>query len=167
MLVFSCQTEVNLGSKGPRLSFQNHFAVEAYSKIGITIPAGISLSEPVPEYSEWAEPDPDPDAVVEEISDWSMVPLLLNEFSTDPTTVKIQPSDSENVKALVVTSDSYEDLHFTLDGRPNNYRLSGPVLFIESGNISFLGNSVNDFTFHNLGPFDSKLVFIVARNATA
>jgi len=164
MPTFTYEVAINL-SGGPKLSFSDHFHTEAYTKISALVPAGIVLSDLVPEYTEWVEPEPDLEDSVDEIAAWEDVPILLNEFNNTPTTVNVQPSDVENVNALVVDSDNYDDIYYTVDDGSDVFELTAPMLLIGSGCVGLLGNSSKNFTLYNLGSADANLTFLVARNA--
>jgi hypothetical protein len=79
--------------------------------------------------------------------------------------VDIQPGDPGDVLAIMITSDNYEDLTYTVDqGSPNT--LDGPLTLIGVGQVALLGATCNVFAFVNSGTvLDANVQIIVVRNA--
>lgn len=77
----------------------------------------------------------------------------------------IQPGDPGDVLAIMIQSDNYEDITYSVDmGAP--VVLDGPLTLIGLGAISLLGATCNVFTFINAGTeLDANIKVTVIRNA--
>lgn len=83
-----------------------------------------------------------------------------------PTTLNVQPSLLTELKALIITADSYEDLTFKVDEVVTVRTLDGPLMLVGAGNIGLLGATVNDLIFTNANVTTAKNVTIlVVRDA--
>jgi len=83
-----------------------------------------------------------------------------------PTTLNVQPSLLTELKALIIISDSYEDLTFTVDEAATEFTLDGPLMLVGAGNIGMLGATVNNLIFTNANATTAKNVTIlVVRDA--
>jgi hypothetical protein len=86
--------------------------------------------------------------------------------SSVPTTVNVQPSLLTELKALIIISDVYTDLTFTVDAYQPVYTLDGPLMLVGKGNIGMLGATVNDLIFTNAnGSTARNVTILVARDA--
>lgn len=80
--------------------------------------------------------------------------------------VDIQPGDPGDVLAIMITSDNYEDLTYTVDQGVTPIPLDGPLTLIGQGAVSLLGSTCNVFSFANAGALlDANVQIIVIRNA--
>jgi len=83
-----------------------------------------------------------------------------------PTTVKVQPSDVTELKAIIILAQSYADLTFTVDLDQTVRTLDAPLVLIGPGNIALLGISVKDLIFTNASvTTDNMVTILVARTA--
>lgn len=164
MSVLSYSTTITLGPNGPGALVSDHFDIQSYSKIGVMVPKGIDLAVVVIEYDDWISPESDIE-LVEEFLEWENVPILLNEFGSDPIKVKVQPSATDNVNGIIIASDNYSEIFYTVDDGFDVFWLSASLILIGPGNVGLLGNSAKDFTFYNLGHQDANITILVARNA--
>ncbi len=82
------------------------------------------------------------------------------------TTVKVQPSVLSKLKAIIIISDNYNDLTFTVDSGVTEFTLSAPLLLVGPGLIGMLGETVNDLKFTNANATtDANVTILVARTA--
>ena len=79
--------------------------------------------------------------------------------------VNVQPSEAGKVKALLICSDNYTDLSFTVDEGETSISLEAPMLLAGSGAVALLGETQNNFTFANAGTNDANVRIFVARMA--
>ncbi len=83
-----------------------------------------------------------------------------------PTTVKVQPGALTELKAMIITAQSYADLTFTVDADVTVHTLDAPLPLIGAGNIGLLGATVNDLIFTNANAeTDNMVTILVARTA--
>lgn len=90
---------------------------------------------------------------------------VLVEHGSAPVEVNVQPSGEGEVKAIMITSDNYADLTFTVDEGIVPVVLDKPLLLV-GGLIGLLGATQKVFTFINAGTsLDANVTILVARNA--
>ena len=82
-----------------------------------------------------------------------------------PIAVEMQPGETGDVQAIVITSDNYTDLTYTVDtGDPQI--LDAPLMLIGAGNVGLLGATQNVIEFTNNDPTkDARITILVAREA--
>jgi hypothetical protein len=79
--------------------------------------------------------------------------------------VNVRPSEAGKVKALLICSDNYTDLSFTVDEGVTPISLEAPMLLAGSGAVALLGETQKDFLFTNSGTTDANVRIFVARMA--
>ncbi len=99
---------------------------------------------------------------------WEKIEFTI-EKDSGPTSVILQPSPLEQVKGLIILSDVYADLTFTVDVEVTEHVLDGPLMLIGPGNVSLLGGvaqTLNILKFTNASLLlDANLTVLVARTA--
>ena len=86
--------------------------------------------------------------------------------SSVPTTVNVQPSGAGMVKGLIIISDRYASLTYTVDEVVTVQTLDKPLMLVGAGALALLGGVPNDLIFTNASTtVDANVTILVVRDA--
>jgi len=81
------------------------------------------------------------------------------------TIINVQPRGSGKVKMMLICSDNYTGLSFSVDDGNTQITLDSPLLLVGNGAIGLLGETQNNFLFTNTDTKDANVRIFVARMA--
>lgn len=95
---------------------------------------------------------------------WDLIEVTI-EDSTGPITVDVQPGAIADMQGIIIMSDNYTGISFTVDSEMNTFVLDGPLMLIGYGNIGMLGSTLLQLNFTNADTNDAAITILVARQA--